>query len=128
MSSWTVPYRHHEPQRHRIPKARYRVTNWPEYDHGLVRRGDVRPWIGEKALKNWFAPRRGTPGGPWVFSGLAIETALTLGAAFQLRLRQTEGFVRSLLALMGLAPPLPDHTTLARRRSTVSIARPASAG
>jgi hypothetical protein len=116
-----MPYRHHDPQRHHIPKARYRVTNWPEYDRGLVRRGDIRLWIDEKALEHWFAPRRGTPGGQRVFSNLAIETMLTLGAAFKLRLRQTEGLVRSLLELMGSELPVPDHTTLARRRRTVSI-------
>jgi hypothetical protein len=116
-----MPYRHHEPQRHRIPKARYRVMNWPEYDRGLIRRGDIRLWIDENALEKWFAPRRGTPGGQRVFSNLAIEAVLTLGAAFRLPLRQTEGLVRSLLELMGSELPVPDHTTLARRRRTVSI-------
>jgi hypothetical protein len=96
-----MPYRHHEAQRHHIPKARYRVTNGAEYDRGLVRRGDIRLWIDEEALEGWFAPRRGTPGGQRVFSNLAIETMLTLGAAFRLPLRQTEGFVRSLIELMG---------------------------
>jgi hypothetical protein len=56
-----------------------------------------------------------------VGSNLAIATALTLGAAFTLRLRQTEGIVRSLRGLMGEEPPAPAHTTLARRRRIVSI-------
>lgn len=34
-------FKFHEAQRHRIPKARYRVQNWAEYDRGLVRRGDI---------------------------------------------------------------------------------------
>ena len=44
-----------------------------------------------------------------------------LGAAFGPRLRQTGGFVRSLLDLMDIPqhPPAPDHTTLVRRRRTV---------
>jgi hypothetical protein len=92
------------------------VTNWAEYDRGLVRRGDIRLWIDEEALEGWFAPRRGTPGGQRVFSNRAIETLLTLGAAVRLPLRQTEGFVRSLIELMGSEPPVPDHTTLTRRR------------
>jgi hypothetical protein len=62
------------------------------------------------------------------YSDLAIETALTLGMVFGLRLRQTEGFVTSVLELIGLdfAVPdhaipypssfLPDHTGLPRRR------------
>jgi hypothetical protein len=40
-----MPFKFHEAHRHRIPKARFRVENWPEYDRGLVRRGDIRVWL-----------------------------------------------------------------------------------
>ena len=43
------------------------------------------------------------------------ETALTLGLVFDPRLRQTEGFVTSVLKLIGLDLVVPDHTTLSRR-------------
>ncbi len=55
---------------------------------------------------------------PWWathYSDLAIETVLTLGCVFGLRLRQSEGLMVSLLDLMGLDLPVPDHTTLSRR-------------
>jgi len=55
------------------------------------------------------------------FSNIATETTLVLGAVYKLPLRQTEGFVRSLLGPMGLDLPVPDHTTLARRRRTVEV-------
>jgi hypothetical protein len=116
-----MPFKFHEPRRHRVPKARYRVTNWPEYDRGLVGRGDLRLWIAENALAAWVAPRRRTRGGQARFSDLAIETVLMLASLFRLPLRQAEGFVRSLMALMGLDLPVPDHTTLARRRRTVAV-------
>jgi len=45
----------------------------------------------------------------------AIETALTLRNVFQLPLRQAEGFLRSVLSLMGVNLEAPDHTTLSRR-------------
>ena len=117
-----MPFKLHEPHRHRVPKARYRVDNWPAYDRGLVERGDLRFWIAEEALAAWAAPPRRTRGGQARFSDLAIETVLMLATVFCLPLRQAEGFVRSLMALMGLALPVPDHTTLARRRRTVPIA------
>ncbi len=104
-----------------VPKARYRVTNWPTYDRGLVELGDLRLWIAEEALAAWAAPRRRTRGGQARFSDLAIETVLMLASVFRLPLRQAEGFVRSLMALMGLALPVPDHTTLTRRRRTVPV-------
>jgi hypothetical protein len=39
----------------------------------------------------------------------------------RLPLRQTEGFVRSLMAIMNLDLAVPDHTPLARRRRTVDV-------
>jgi len=39
-----MPYRFNEPCRHKIPRARYRVQNWPEYDRALQRRGVSRDW------------------------------------------------------------------------------------
>ena len=117
-----MPFKFHEPRRHRVPKARcYRVTNWPEYDRGLVGRGDLRLWIAEEALVAWSAPRRRTRGGQARFSDLAIETVLLVATVFRLPLRQAEGFVRSLMVMMGLDLAVPDHTTLARRRRTLPI-------
>jgi len=51
----------------------------------------------------------------------AIETALTLRLLFHLPLRQTEGFLRSLLALMDLDLDVPDHTTLSRRARSLDV-------
>ena len=33
-----MPYKFNELRRHKIPTAKYRVTNWPDYDAALVRR------------------------------------------------------------------------------------------
>jgi transposase len=116
-----MPFKFHESQRHHIPKAQYRVRNWSEYDRGLVQRGDVRLWLSQEALVGWKAECRSTPGGQRHFSNLAIEAVLILGALHRLPLRQTEGFVRSLIELMRLDLIVPDHTTLARRRRTVRV-------
>lgn len=118
-----MPFKFNEAQRHRIPKARYRVRNWPDYDRGLVRRGDIRVWLSEEAVAGWRAAGRTTPGGQRRFSNLAIETSLMLGAVMRLPLRQTEGFVRSLMEAMQVDLAVPDHTTLARRRRTVEVHR-----
>ena len=113
-----MPNKHNDPRRHHIPRARYTVENWPENDRGLVERGEIRFWISEEALEGWIAPSRTTPGRQRKFSNLAIEATLVVGTVFKLPLRQTEGFVRSLMALLKRDLPVPDHTTLARRRST----------
>jgi len=36
-----VPYKFNEARRHKIPNAKYRVTNWPEHDAALVKRGSL---------------------------------------------------------------------------------------
>jgi hypothetical protein len=61
-------------------------------------------------------------GGQQRFSDLAIETALTLRLVFRLPLRQTEGFVRSLLTVMRAGLDAPDHTTLSRRSQLLDVA------
>lgn len=47
-------------RRDKIPKKKYRVTNWSEYNEGLRQRGDLMVWIDEDALDLWSAPRRAT--------------------------------------------------------------------
>ena len=62
---------------------------------------------------------------PWWprYSALAITTALTLRAVFRLALRQTEGLIGSILQLLGLDLPVPDHSTLSRRAETLKMPR-----
>lgn len=113
-----MPFKHNAARRHRIGKMKFKVTNWTEYEAGLRRRGSLTLWITPEALSSWQAPKRTTRGGQPLYSDLAIETALTLGVVFGLRLRQTEGLLASVLKLMGLDLTVPDHTTLSRRAGT----------
>jgi len=96
-------------------RARYRVTNWPAYEAGLRRRGDLTPWLDEAALDGWAAPKRSSPGGQPLYSDLAIELVLMLRLVFHVTLRQAEAFSRSILRLLGLGLTVPDHSTLSRR-------------
>ncbi len=102
-------------------KTRYRVGNWPAYERALVQRGDVTLWLSPDAVAAWTPGLSGRPGGPRKFSDHAIETALILRLVFGLPLRQTEGFVRSVLALMGADLDAPDHTTLSRRSQPLAV-------
>ena len=110
-----MPFKHNAARRHRIPRARYRVTNWPVYEAGLRRRGDLTFWLHENALANWAAPKRSTRGGQPLYADLAIELVLTVRLVFELALRQAEAFARSVLKLLGLELRVPDHSTLSRR-------------
>lgn len=108
-------------------KKEYRVRNWREYEAGLRARGDVTIWFTDRAVAGWISRSSGAPGGQQVCSNLAIETALTLRSVFGLPLRQTEGFVASLLSMLGLDDlPVPDHTTLSRRAKSLRVTLPKS--
>jgi len=106
---------------HPTYKTRYHVGNWPEYDRALVRRGDITVWVSADAIDGWRPAASGEPGGQRRFSDAAIETALTLRVVFRLPLRQTEGFVRSILTLLRTDLEAPDHTTLSRRAQQLDV-------
>jgi DDE family transposase len=98
---WPLVWKIHALQVHREPApqdpegARYRVTNWPEYDDALMRRGSLTVWFTGKAVSAWHAPATGERGGQPVYSALAIGTGLALRLVFQ------QPFIAA-----------PDHTTL----------------
>ena len=116
-----MPYKFNEGRRHKFPKARYRVTNWPGYDAALVRRGELTVWLTDEAIAAWHAPATGERGGQPIYSAIAIETALTLRLVFHQPLRQTEGLLRSIAALLDIDIAIPDHTTLSRRGGGLTI-------
>ena len=91
---------------------------------GLRRRGNLTVWFTEAAIAAWHAEPRTTRGGqPW-YSPLAILTALTLRTVFRLALRQTEGLIGSIIRLLGVNLPTPDHTTLSRRADGLDVPTP----
>jgi hypothetical protein len=100
-------------------KSPYRIRNWPAYEAGLRGRGDLTIWFSDEAIKSWRALPSGKPGGQRIYANIAIEAALTIRMVFHLPLRQTEGFLRSLVEKLELNIPIPDHTTLSRRDKTL---------
>lgn len=121
-----MPNKHNDARRHRIPKMRYKVTNWAAYEAGLRRRGRLTLWVSEDAIADWRAAPRTTPGGQARYSEVAIEAAIMVRLVFHQSLRQTEGLLGSLLDLMGLDLPVPDHTTISRRPARRTPAVPAA--
>jgi Transposase DDE domain len=117
-----MPYKANEPRRHKIPRARYKIANWPEYDRALQQRGSLTVWVTPEALAAWHPPKTGRRGRSREYSDLAIETGHLLRLAFGRPWRQTEGLLRSLATLLGLSIGIPDHTTFSRRSPGLSLA------
>ena len=116
-----MPFKANAARRHHIPKQKHRATNWAAYDAGLRARGSLTVWFTPEAIEAWRAEPRMGRGGQPSYSDLAIATALTLRAVFRLALRQTEGLIASIIALLGLDLAVPDHTTLSRRAEVASV-------
>ena len=120
------------PQRNQLKYTRkqYRVRNWRDYEAGLRKRGDLAIWFSEEALRDWHPSVDPKPGGQRHYSDMAIETALIVRTVYGLALRQTEGFLRSVVRLLQLDIEIPDHSTLSRRSSTLrpQVRCPCTAG
>ena len=110
------------------PAQRHRVTNWREYDASLRNRGSLTIWFTPEAIAGWKAQPRTTPGGQRHYSDLAIETALTLRTAFRSALRQSEGLIGSIMKMLEIDLPVPDHTTLSRRACGLPVCNLARIG
>ena len=114
------------PRRPRCPRCApvYRVRNWAAYEAGLKQRGSLTFWITPQALRGWYHQGPTQRGRQNTFSDLAIQTALMVRLVSALPLRQTEGFLKSILALMGVDLRVPDHTTLCRRQGDLNVDLP----
>lgn len=98
-------------------KARYKTTNWAEYNAALKARGSLTIWL-DKGMQ-WYAPSSGKRGRQHIFSNAAIQFCLGIKCLFGLALRQSLGMVESLLRLAGLDWRVPDYSTVCRRQKTL---------
>lgn len=106
-------------------KQIYHLRNWHQYNAALVQRGSLTVWIAEDTLARWQNPPHiGRRGRPFLYTDLAIQCMATLEAIYHLPLRATEGLLVSVLKLMGVTLPVPDYTTLCRRRKRLSVRLP----
>ena len=122
-----MPYKVNQERRRRIPKARYCVKNWRDYDAALRRRGDLTVWVTAEAFEAWTPANTGRRGRPQRYSEIVVETGLMLRLAFSRPWRQTEGMLASIMGLLGLDLPVPDHTTFSRRSANLTVTKALSA-
>src|SRR4051812_34426849 len=90
-----MPYKANQSRRHRIPKARYKIANWAEYDAALRRRGSLTVWVTPEAIAAWLPAATGRRGRPRRYSDMD---------------------------LLGVDLPVPDHTTFSRRSADLGVA------
>jgi len=105
-------------------KGLYRVKNWRDYDKALAHRGSITFWLSGDFEKNWLHTGEKQRGSQFVYSDQAIEIMLTVKEVFHLTNRGTEGFMRSIFAMLKIALPVPDHSTLSKRGKELRVNLP----
>jgi len=102
--------------------TRCRTLNWSAYNASLRERDSLRVWFDPSAP--WYVAPSGKRGAQPIYSDAAVQACLTVKVLFGLPLRQTTGFVASLLRLAGLDWSVPDFSTLCRRQKTLAVQLP----
>jgi hypothetical protein len=90
--------------------------SWSATNDRLRDLGNVTVWFDRSVITN---PRRTQRGRP--YSPEMISFAVVVSHLYRLPLRQSEGFVRGFLTMLGADPDLaPDYATICRRRRTLT--------
>ena len=106
-------------------KTVYRVRNWSHYNQALVKCGGITLWLSEDVIESWLnTEKTGKRGRSDTYADVAVECMLLIRNVFALPLRQTQGFVMSIMALVGLVLPVPCYSTLSRRQSGLQVKLP----
>lgn len=103
-------------------KDKYRIRNWRQYNQSLVNRGSITFWFSEDAIEKWHAVEpTGKPGRPDTYSDDAIRCGLIIKAVFRTALRALQGFIGSLIVILGLDLACPHYTVFCRRAKGLQI-------
>ena len=75
-----MPHKHNDSRRQKFEKAKYRVSNWSEYNDALRKRGAIRVWFTDGAIDAWVPGQKGRS---VEYSELAIECCLMIRQVFR---------------------------------------------
>lgn len=82
-------------------------------------------WVDDQALMAWLHLKKsGQKGASPLYTETAILCALMLQAVYHLPLRAAEGMLLSIFSMLKVDLPVPDYTTVCRRRKKLSVKLP----
>jgi hypothetical protein len=104
-------------------KDNYKVRNWRVYTASLRQRGSISLWLEDSVLRAWReVDLKKKVVGEATYPDCVIVCCLVLGLQYHQKLRQTQGLVQSILALLGKGHyAVPDYTTLSRRAAGLPV-------
>ena len=86
-----MPYKYKDPYRHKFEAAKYKVTNWHEYNQALIERGNITIWFDEKAIKSWYAKSNGKPCGQRLYSTKPLKLLASFVSYFICLINKRKG-------------------------------------
>lgn len=104
-------------------KDKFKISNWKAYNASLCKRGSLTLWIEDSVLREWKEIQVAKKVvGEKKYGDSIIQCCLLLGKVYHQPLRQTTGFVESLLVMLGCKGcQVPDYSTLCRRQSCLPV-------
>lgn len=104
-------------------KDTYKLKNWKVYNKSLCNRGSITIWIEDSVLRSWRdIDSIKKVVGELTYPDSVILCCLILGIQYHQPLRQTTGFVGSLLTLMGKGNyAIPEYSTLCLRQNSLPV-------
>ncbi len=121
-----MPNKYPEKKGWKIPKQKYKISNWSEYNKALRQRGNIDIWLSEELIDVWYETERvydGT-GAPKKFSDLAIIICHEIRLIFKLPLRQCQGFIDSIFLAKNMKLLCPDYSCLSKRLAQLNLSAP----
>ena len=121
-----MPYKYNQTRRHHFEKKPNNNRDWTSYNNALKKRGDITVWLSNDAIESWYEKERvydGT-GAPQLYSNLAILTVHEIRQVFKLPLRQCEGFINSLFAMMKIDLRCPSYSAMSKRLKALNLQCP----
>jgi Transposase DDE domain len=104
-------------------KDKYKLSNWKAYNSSLCKRGGLTLYIHESVILSWREIDISKKVvGEQTYPESIILCCLLIKMQYHQPLRQTTGFVKSILTLVGYGNfEVPDYTTLCRRQTTLPV-------
>ena len=109
-----MPNKYAEKKGWKLPKQKYKVSNWSDYNKALRQRGNIDIWLSDDMVNSWYEINRIYDGTGTLkkFSDLAIIACHEIRLVFKLALRQCQGFIDSLFSAKKIALTCPDFSCL----------------
>src|SRR5690606_39263257 len=103
-------------------KDKYHIRNWQQYNQSLVNRGSITFWFDEESIEKWHSSQKtGKRGRPQVYSDFAVRCGLEIKAIFRVALRALQGFLCSLIKILGLHIKCQNYSLFFRRAEDLEI-------